>query len=80
MNVPEKGAAMKTFTLPELAAKTDREFYNIAEVCGVLHADPQTLRLTARQRPELLGFPVIISGNRVKIPRLPFLRFMGVDI
>ena len=80
LSAPEKGVAMKNLTLPELVAKTDREFYNIAEVCGVLHADPQTLRLTARQRPELLGFPVIITGNRVKIPRLPFLRYMGVII
>lgn len=24
-----------------------------------------------------LGFPVIRMGNRVKIPRIPFLRFMG---
>ena len=71
---------MKTFTLPELACKADREFFTAAEVCGVLGSDPQTIRDTARQRPELLGFPVILTGCRVKIPRIPFLRFMGVNI
>ena len=69
---------MKTYTLPELAVKRDREWFTAEEVCGVLHADPQTLRLTARQRPELLGFPAIVMGNRVRFPRIPFLRYMGV--
>ncbi len=71
---------MKTYTLQELTQKVDREFFTAAEVCGVLAADPQTIRDTARQRPELLGFPVILSGCRVRIPRIPFLRFMGVSI
>lgn len=71
---------MKTFTLPELTKKVDREFFTAAEVCWVLGSDPQTIRDTARQRPELLGFPVILTGSRVKIPRIPFLRFMGVQI
>lgn len=75
-----KGAAMKSYTLPELACRADREWFTAAEVSGVLGADPQTIRITARQRPELLGFPVIVAGNRVKIPRIPFLRFMGVSI
>lgn len=71
---------MKTYTLPELINKKDREFFTAAEVCTVLGADPQTIRDTARQRPDLLQFPVICAGNRVKIPRIPFLRFMGVNI
>lgn len=71
---------MKNYTLPELAAKTDREWFTAVEICGVLNMDPQTLRLTARQRPELLGFPATISGTRVRFPRIPFLRHMGVNI
>ncbi len=71
---------MKNYTLPELVQKVDREFYTAVEVCGVLGADPQTIRDTARQKPYLLGFPVVLVGNRVKIPRIPFLRFMGVAI
>ena len=71
---------MKFFTLPELIQKNNREFFTAAEICGVLGMDPQTIRDTARQRPELLGFQVIITGTRVRIPRIPFLRFMGVNI
>ena len=71
---------LKQYTLPELAQKADREFFTPQEVCYVLGSDPQSIRICARQRPDLLGFPVMLVGNRVKIPRIPFLRFMGVDI
>lgn len=47
------------------------------EAAHVLGCDPQSIRVAARQRPELLGFPVIIVGNRVKIPRIPFLNLMN---
>lgn len=42
-----------------------------------LGCDPHWIRLMARQRPEQLGFPVCCISNRVKIPRLPFIRFLG---
>lgn len=71
---------MKRYTLPELVNKTDREFFTAEEICGVLGINPNTLRLTARQRPELLSFPAIITGSRVRFPRIPFLRAMGVVI
>lgn len=71
---------MKTYTLPELTMRVDREWFTVTEVCGVLNTNPHTIRITARQRPELLGFPVIVAGNRVKIPRIPFLRYMGVNV
>ena len=31
----------------------------------------------ARERPELIGFPVQISGKRLKVARIPFLKFWG---
>lgn len=71
---------MRKYTLPELAARHDTEYFTVQDISGVLGSDPQTIRITARQRPELLGFPVILIGNRVKIPRIPFLRHMGVCI
>lgn len=71
---------MKKYTLPELVAKKDREFYVADEICGVLDMNPHTLRLVAREHPETLGFPVIITGTRVRFPRIPFLRKMGVVI
>lgn len=71
---------MKTYTLPELAQKTDREWFTVTEVSGVLNQDPQHLRILARQQPERLGFPVIVAGTRVRIPRIPFLRLFGVNV
>lgn len=50
------------------------------QVGSVLKADPQAIRVLAKQDPKRLGFPVICVGNRVKIPRVPFLRFMKGDI
>lgn len=71
---------MKTYTLPELTMRVDREWFTVTEISGVLNTNPHTIRITARQRPDLLGFPVIVAGNRVKIPRIPFLRYMGVNV
>lgn len=42
----------------------------------LLGCDPQWLRIAARTRPDLLGFPVIVMGSRVKIPRRAFIRFL----
>ncbi|MBR3974375.1 MAG: hypothetical protein IKJ88_00780 [Clostridia bacterium] len=51
-----------TYIRPELAARA----INIA---------PQGLRVQARTAPDLLGFPVSVVGNRVLIPRKPFIAF-----
>ena len=64
-------------TLEEMRA-SDKLFLTPAEVAPVLGSDPHTVRCTARQRPELLGFPFTFSGSHMKIPRIPFLRWMGV--
>ena len=47
-----------------------------AVAAAVIGCDPNRLRVVARQRPYLLGFPTVIIGNRVKIPRLPFIKFL----
>lgn len=47
-----------------------------AQAGAVLGIDPNTLRWQAREEPSALGFPVIVMKSRVKIPRLPFIRFM----
>lgn len=46
------------------------------EVSKVLGLSPQGIRNQARADPLKLGFPVIISGNKVRIPRAPFIRFI----
>ena len=62
-------------TLDDLKA-INREWLTPAQVAPVLGADPHYIRIQARQRPDLLGFPVVVVGTRTKIPRKPFLRYM----
>ena len=45
----------------------------------VLGCDPQWIRIVAREHPHQLGFPVVVLGSRVKIPRVGFIRFMEGD-
>ena len=66
-------------TLQELI-DSEKDFFVADDVAGVLGCDAHTLRLTARQRPELLNFTCICMGNRVKIPKMSFLRAMGVAV
>ena len=66
---------MERMTLDQIAEMT-AEVLTPAQVASILHLDQDTIRGQAREAPWLLGFPVICAGNRVKVPRLPFLRFM----
>ena len=50
-----------------------------ADVAPIIGCDPQWVRDTARSNPEALGFPILVVGTRVKIPRIPFLRYMGYE-
>lgn len=58
---------------------SEKIFLTPAEVAPVLGCDPQTIRHAAREQPELLGFPCMVIGTRTKIPRIPFLRFLGIE-
>ena len=62
-------------TLDEIR-RSDKHFLLASEVAEVLGTNPNTIRLQAHCAPEMLGFPVIVMGRRVKIPRLPFLEFI----
>lgn len=62
-------------TLEELK-NTEAATVNIADIAEILGCTPQTIRVAARQRPDLLGFPIIIMGSRVRIPRIPFIQFI----
>lgn len=63
-------------TLAEIKASPNL-WLTVADVAPVLGCDPDLLRTQARCKPELLGFPVVVIGSRVKIPRRPFLTFFG---
>lgn len=48
------------------------------DIAHLLKTKPQRLRLTARDHPEWLGFPVSrTSDSNVVFPRKPFLAFLG---
>ena len=65
-------------TVKELQ-ESEKAFFTPDDVSGVLGSNPQTIRVTARQRPDLIGYEFTFVGNRMKIPKIPFLRFLGVE-
>ena len=46
------------------------------QVGAYLHVNPQSIRAQAKEAPEMLGFPVIVIGSRVLIPRRAFIQFI----
>lgn len=68
-------------TISDLQALSSRKaFFSPAQVSGVLGCNPYSINVQAKNDPSRLGFPVVIVGSRVRIPAVPFLRFMGVDV
>lgn len=62
-------------TLADVKAMDD-VFITPAVAGQVIGADPQGIRVQAQTDATKLGFPVVVVGTRVKIPRLPFVRFI----
>lgn len=62
-------------TLEEIAA-IPGEVLTAAQIAPVCRMDQETIRGQARERPELLGFPVIVAGRQVRIPKRAFVRYM----
>lgn len=62
-------------TLREIE-ESSKEVLTCSEVAPVLKCNPATLHMQAVEDPGRLGFPVIVMGSRVKIPRRPFLNYM----
>ena len=68
-------------TIDEIKA-SDKTMLTAADVAEVLGVDAQGIRIMAHEQPERLGFPVTVvgrGGRGVRIPRVPFLRFMGYE-
>lgn len=63
-------------TLEEIK-QSDAVFLTPADVAPVIGCDPNFIRRAAHDRPELIGFPVCVIGTRTRIPRKPFLQFIG---
>ena len=53
----------------------DKPMLAPAEVAPVLGCSPYTINLQAQRDPGMLGFPVVVMGRRVRIPRLAFIRW-----
>ena len=66
-------------TLEEIEAlpKTMLTANDITEIVG---ADANSIRIQAHRDASRLGFPVIVIGTRVKIPKEAFLKFMRGNI
>lgn len=69
-------------TLDEIR-NSDKVMLTPAEVASAIGADAQGIRLMAHDNPIALGFPVTITGRKgrkIQIPRIPFLKFMGIEV
>lgn len=56
---------------------SDFAYLTPADIAPILGYDPQSIRTQAHKDPQALGYPVIIIGRRIRIPRIPFLRYLG---
>lgn len=63
-------------TLDEVK-RCDAVFLSPADIAPILGCDPNWIRRAAHDAPELIGFPVCVMGTRTRIPRKPFLAFIG---
>ena len=60
-------------------AASDKEMLTPTEVAPVLGCHPYAINEAVKKDPTRLGFPVCKVGNRVKIPRRAFLRWVGYE-
>lgn len=62
-------------TIKDLKSMT-KEVITPDEAAKVLGCSSQYIRIAARENRQLLGFPVVLIGRRVKIPRVAFINFL----
>lgn len=64
---------------PEIAAlvKSEKPLITSVEAARALHLTPYLFNLQLKQGK--LPFPAFNVGARVKIPRIPFLKYLGYD-
>lgn len=66
-------------TLSEIKSM-DKDFLTPEDVAPLLRCDPHGIRVQAQTAPQFLGFPVCQVGNRTKIPRVPFLKWVEGEL
>ena len=65
----------KTFRTLQEIRECDTDFLVPEDIASVLQCDQYSINLQAQADPTKLGFPVIVMGRRVRIPRIGFIRF-----
>lgn len=65
-------------TMAEIA-QMDKAYLTPAQAAPLLGCNPYWINLMARTEEgrRAMGFPVVKSGCRVKVLRIPFLRYLG---
>ena len=63
-------------TLREMR-ESKKVFLTCKDVSELLQSDPANIRAQAHEDQSKLGFLTIVIGSYVKIPRIPFLKFIG---
>jgi len=56
--------------------ESSKPYLSAADVAETCRANPSSIRQQARNKPERLGFPVEVIGQRVRIPRLDYLKYL----
>lgn len=60
----------------EQIRQSSKAFLIATDIAEVLGCAAQNIRDQARNRPDLLGFPVTVVRSRTYIPRMAFLRYI----
>lgn len=61
-------------TISDLEA-VEKDFLTAADIAPVLGIDPHDIRVQAQVDAGKLGFPVIVTGSRVRIPKEGFIYY-----
>lgn len=62
-------------TLNDLKVMDD-VFITAEDAAKIMKVNPHSIRVQAKEDPRMLGFPCSVVGTRVKIPRIPFIKFL----
>lgn len=63
-------------TIEELM-KSDKEMLTVGDIVPILGLAHRTITQQAKEAPWMLGFPVIVAGNSIRIPRKGFIAFIN---
>lgn len=62
-------------TLREIE-EINTDFLLASDVAPVLKVAPQSIRMQAKVDPAKLGFPVVVAGRQVRIPKDAFIKWI----